>query len=142
MRIVVDTNVLLASLRSSSGASFAILELIDQRRVTPVVSVPLMFEYEEVLHRPSFVPELSGTEIDTFLDYFASLAIEQKIFFLWRPMLIDSDDDMLLELAVAAQVDYLVTHNVNDFLPFSSEFGLQVLTPSEFLRAFRAINPP
>ena len=92
MRIVIDTNVLLARLRSSIGASFAIAELIDQRRV---------------------------------------------IF-----MLIDSDDDMLLEFAVAAQVDYLVTHNVKDFLPSSLDFGLRVATPSEFLRAFRAINSP
>jgi putative PIN family toxin of toxin-antitoxin system len=142
MRIVVDTNVLLASLRSSVGASFAISELIDQRRVTPVISVPLMFEYEEVFHRPGLLPHLSTLEIDTFLDYFASLATEQNIFFLWRPLLNDSDDDMLLELAVAARVDYLVTHNVKDFMPFSSAFGLRVVTPGEFLRAFRAINPP
>jgi len=137
----MDTNVLLASLRSSSGASFAIVELIDQRRITSVISVPLMFEYEEVLHRPGMVPHLSARDIDIFLDHIASLAVEQKIFFLWRPSLEDSDDDMLLELAVAAQVDYLVTHNVNDFLPASSDFGLHVLTPGEFLRVFRAIKP-
>ncbi len=141
MRIVVDTNVLLAILRSSIGASSAILGLIDQRRVTPVVSVPLMFEYEEILHRPGLLSHLSAGEIDTFLNYFASVAAEQKIFFLWRPNLVDSDDDMLLELAVAARADYLVTHNVNDFLPFASDFGLKVVTPGEFLKAFRAGQP-
>jgi len=141
MRIVIDTNVLLASLRSSIGASFAILGLIDQRRVTPVISVPLMFEYEEILHRPGLLPYLSASEIDRFLDRIAALAVEQRIFFLWRPILVDSDDDMLLELAVAAQVDYLVTHNVNDFLPFSMDFGVRVVTPGGFLRAFRTINP-
>lgn len=55
-------------------------------------------------------------------------------------MLVDSDDDIVLELAVAAQVDYLVTHNVQDFLPCSSEFGLRVATPGEFLRVFRATS--
>jgi putative PIN family toxin of toxin-antitoxin system len=142
MRIVIDTNVLLASLRSSSGASFAIVELIDQRRITPVISVPLMFEYEEVLHRPGSIPHLTSGEIDAFLDFIGSLSVEQKIFFLWRPMLIDSDDDMLLELAVAAQADYLVTHNVNDFLPASSELGIQVVTPGQFLRKFRNTIQP
>jgi putative PIN family toxin of toxin-antitoxin system len=142
MRIVVDTNVLLASLRSSIGASFAIVNLIEQGRVTPVVSVPLLFEYEEILRRPDLVPHLSASEIDAFLDYILSFAIEQRIFFLWRPMLPDGDDDMLLELAVAAQADYLVTHNLNDFLPAASAFGLQVVTPAQFLRAFRTDSQP
>jgi len=142
MQIVIDTNVLLASLRSSSGASFAIIQLIDQRRISPVISVPLMFEYEEVLHRVGYLPHLSTHEIDTFLDYFASLSAEQRIFFLWRPVLVDSDDDMLLELAVTSHADYLVTHNVRDFLPGSADFGLRVVTPGEFLRAFRESNQP
>src|SRR2546423_13131405 len=66
MRVVLDTNVVLASLRSHSGASFAIVQLIDQRRITPIVSVPLMFEYEEVLHRAGSLPHLSAHEIDPF----------------------------------------------------------------------------
>jgi putative PIN family toxin of toxin-antitoxin system len=140
MRIVIDTNVILASLRSSDGASFAITQLIDQHRVTPVISVPLLFEYEEILHRPGSLPAFSHAEIDAFLDYLVSLATEQKIYFLWRPVLADVDDDMLLELAVAAQVDYLVTHNVKHFLPASSNFGLRVVTPGGFLRLFRAAN--
>ena len=142
MRVVIDTNVLLASLRSKTGASFAITQLIDQHRVTPVVSVPLMFEYEEVFHRPDSLPHLSPREIDTFLDYFASLAVEQRIFFLWRPLLPDSDDDMVLELAVAAQADYLVTHNVRDFSPAPAAFGLRIVTPGEFQRAYRASQTP
>ncbi|MGA3171881.1 MAG: putative toxin-antitoxin system toxin component, PIN family [Chthoniobacteraceae bacterium] len=142
MRIVIDTNVILASLRSSSGASFAIVNLIEHRKVTPVVSVPLLFEYEEILHRPGSVPHLSARQIDDYLDYILSLSVEQKIFFLWRPMLADCDDDMLLELAVAAQADYLVTHNVSDFLPAAPGFGFQVVTPGQFLRAFRTGNQP
>jgi putative PIN family toxin of toxin-antitoxin system len=142
MRVVIDTNVLLASLRSKSGASNAIAQLIDQRRVTPIISVPLMFEYEEVFHRPDSLPHLSPQEIDTFLDYFVSLAVEQRIFFLWRPLLTDSDDDMLLELAVAAQADYLVTHNVRDFLPARARFGVRIVTPGEFMRAFRSYQTP
>ena len=74
--------------------------------------------------------------------YFASLAAEQRIFFLWRPLLPDSDDDMLLELAVAAQADYLVTHNVRDFSPAPAAFGLRIVTPGEFLRAYRASQTP
>jgi predicted nucleic acid-binding protein len=100
-----------------------------------------LFENEEVLHRSGSLPDLSAPEIDAFLDYFLSLAVEQSIFFLWRPLLVDADDDMILEFAVAAEVDYLVTHNVKDFLPSSSDFGLRVVTPSQFLIAFRAGSP-
>ena len=44
MRIVVDTNVLVAALRSQTGASHALLLHIHHRRVTPLLSVPLLMD--------------------------------------------------------------------------------------------------
>ena len=133
MRVVLDTNVLVAALRNRDGASFRIMELAYGRRFAPVVSVPLMIEYEEVLRRPEMVPDLGPEDIATFLDFFASLAIPQPIYFLWRPLLSDADDEMVAEVAAASSADYLVTHNVRDFAAAESVFDFKTVTPRQFL---------
>jgi predicted nucleic acid-binding protein len=56
----------------------------------------------------------------------------QEIFFLWRPYLRDPNDDLILELAVAAGCDAVVTHNTRDFVG-AERFGIDVLTPAAFL---------
>ncbi len=85
------------------------------------ISVPLLLEYE------------SDQEIDGFLDYLCAVCVHRRIFYLWRPQLPDPDDDFLLELAVEAEADCIVTFNKRDF-PNVSRFGIQVLTPKEFLQ--------
>jgi putative PIN family toxin of toxin-antitoxin system len=136
MRIVIDTNVLIAALRSTAGASHALLMLVYNRRVTPLISVPLMMEYEEVAKRPEMIPCLSLADIDVALDLFASRAIEQRIYFNWRPFLPDPDDDMLVELAVAGSASHIVTSNLRDVAPARS-LGIQVIEPREFIRQFK-----
>ena len=133
MRVVLDTNVLVAALRNRDGASFRIVQLAEQRLFKPVVSVPLMIEYEEVLRRPGMVPELNAQDVDTFLDFFAALAVAQPIYFSWRPMLSDADDEMVAEVAAASEADYLVTHNVRDFAAAASVFDFKTVTPRDFL---------
>ena len=118
---------------STRGASHAILMAIHQRRFTPVLSVPLLMEYEEVAKRPGLVPHLSAARVDVILDQICSRAIEQRIYFQWRPFLPDPDDDMLVELAVAASAPYIVTSNLKDVLPARS-LGIEVLEPRDFLR--------
>jgi predicted nucleic acid-binding protein len=54
------------------------------------------------------------------------------LFFLWRPYLKDPEDDMVLELAVTANCDFIVTYNIKDFKG-AEEFGVEVITPQEFL---------
>ena len=138
MRIVVDTNVLVAALRSQAGASYAVLLHIHRRNVTPLLSVPLLMEYEEVLKRPGLLPQLTSADVDTVLDQFASRAVAQRIHFLWRPFLPDPDDDMLVELALAGQASHIVTSNIRDLAP-ARTLGLQVMTPREFIRQ---LGPP
>ena len=104
-------------MRSTSGASHALLLAAHRREITPVVSVPLVMEYEEVCKRPGMIPCLDAGQIDAILDMVCSRAEEQRIFFNWRPFLPDPDDDMLVELAIAANVPYIVTSNLRDLTP-------------------------
>ena len=136
--MILDTNVVVAAMRSSSGASFAILLAIHRRMVIPVISVPLLMEYEEVCGRPGVVPNLSRHQIDTILNLICSRAEPREVFFRWRPFLPDPDDDMLVELAVAANVPYIVTSNLRDVAP-ARQLGIEVIEPGEFAGKF--LNP-
>lgn len=137
-RIVLDTNVLVSALRSSQGASFKLVSLIDGGKFSLHLSVPLVLEYEEVLLRTK--PDVLGEQdVEDFLDYLCKVSEHHKIFFLWRPFLKDADDDMVLELAANAMCSHIVTFNVKDFLG-SEQFGLKVTTPLEFLREIGAIK--
>ena len=139
LQIVIDTNVFLSALRSNRGASFLLLMLIGQSDLFEInLSVPLVLEYEDVAKRPGLVPLLSMQNIDDILDYLCSVARRHIIFFLWRPFLKDPKDDMVLELAVEAQCEYIVTFNRKDFVG-SDQFGVSVVTPQEFLRKIGAI---
>ncbi|MGE0918597.1 putative toxin-antitoxin system toxin component, PIN family [Trichlorobacter lovleyi] len=127
--IVLDTNVLVAALKSSRGASFRLLSLIEQDHFTPHVSTPLVTEYEAVLKRG--ITSLSAEEIDDVVDFICSRAVLNKIFYLWRPVLKDPDDDFILELAVKTNAA-IITWNVADF-KHAARFGIAVITPREFL---------
>ena len=131
--IVLDTNVLIAGLRSRNGASFQLLSLVGESAFELNVSVPLVLEYEEVAKRESRALGLTHAEVDDVLDYLCAVATHREIYFLWRPVLRDAADDMVLEVAVEAGCDVVVTHNVRDFAG-AERFGVRALTPGEFLK--------
>jgi putative PIN family toxin of toxin-antitoxin system len=131
MRVVLDTSVLVAAWKSRNGASYALLTHLRAGHFEIAVSVPLIVEYEAVLLR-HLHGGLSREDVEVFVDYLCHVAKKQDIFFLWRPFLRDPDDDMLVELAVAAQCTGIVTHNVRDFVGVE-KLGLRILTPAELL---------
>ena len=132
-QIVIDTNVFIAALRSQRGASYKLLMLMGTRKFETNVSVPLVLEYEDVAKRFLEEIKLSESAIDDILDYICEVANPRKVFYLWRPILKDPKDDMVLELAVAASCNFIVTFNQRDFQGVE-KFGLQVLPPKEFLQ--------
>ncbi|MDJ1168334.1 putative toxin-antitoxin system toxin component, PIN family [Roseofilum sp. BLCC_M154] len=131
-QVVIDTNVLVAGLRSQRGSAFQLLKLIGTGRFEIHLSVPLVLEYTDVLSRESLNLGLSREEIDQFIDFLCAVASHHKIFFLWRPFLRDPKDDMILELAVKAGCNSIITYNLRDFAGVE-EFGVTVLEPLEFL---------
>jgi putative PIN family toxin of toxin-antitoxin system len=133
-KIVIDTNVLVSALRSRLGASFALLSRLEGLEYQPVLTVPLLLEYADVLHRPTMVP-IPAAAIDAVLDRVCALALQQPVHFLWRPCLRDPNDDMVLEAAVNGQADYLVTHNTADFAG-AQRFNIKVRTPAQLLHIF------
>lgn len=138
--IVLDTNIVVAGLRSRSGASFKLLSLLRHGYFQPTLSVPLVLEYEDACKRllgPGC--PLTERDIDVVLNALCAVARHQKVFFLWRPLLRDPKDDMVLELAVAAACEAIVTFNVRDFRG-AERFGIRIATPGNFLNSIGA--PP
>ncbi|HEV7516594.1 MAG TPA: putative toxin-antitoxin system toxin component, PIN family, partial [Thermoanaerobaculia bacterium] len=138
-RVVLDTNVVVAALRSRQGASFKLLSLLGEDRFEIALSVPLLFEYEDALARHIMAGLYGQQDIDDFLDHVCQAAHRQSIFFLWRPCLPDPKDDMVLELAVAAGCEAIVTHDQRDFVG-AERFGARVAAPRDFLRILEELT--
>jgi putative PIN family toxin of toxin-antitoxin system len=138
MRIVLDTNILYAGLRSALGASRVILELLVAQKLTTVLTPALFLEYEERLIGDPALHALGLTDQDlsAVLDEFAALSRRVRIDIRWRPMSADPDDDMVIECAVNGQADSIITFNTRDLRVASDRFGILVLTPREFLAQF------
>ncbi|MEL6815767.1 MAG: putative toxin-antitoxin system toxin component, PIN family [Cyanobacteria bacterium J06598_3] len=137
MRIVLDTNILVAAARSQRGAAYAIIEQLPSTRFEIALTVPLYVEYQAVLTRPDVMTK-QYTEDDAlgFAQYLCSIAHQQDIYFLWRPWLKDPKDDMVLEAALASQSQYIVTHNLKDFInkDIENNFGIYPVSPQNFLK--------
>ena len=139
-RVVFDTDIVVAALRSAAGGSNAVLREAAHGRLTPLVTPALFLEYEAVLKRPEqrLAHGLGLRDIDRFLAALASACEPVEVSFQWRPQLSDADDEMVLEAAVNGRADALVTHNVRDFAKGAARFGLRVLRPGELLKELRS----
>jgi putative PIN family toxin of toxin-antitoxin system len=139
MRLVLDTDVVIAAMRSPTGASAAILRAAREGRVTLAASVSLAVEYEAVCRQAEhrLAAGLSEQEVDSFVTAMVALAEPVETHFLWRPQLRDAGDEMVLEAAVNGRVDALVTFNTRDFGTAPSRFGVELLRPREAIRRIK-----
>ena len=138
MKIVIDTNVILPALMSREGVSnkFMIWVFSNNIKIN-VISNTLVTEYEDVLLRRKnrkLYPQFSKEDITSFIDDVCLISHHQKINFLWRPFLKDIKDDMVLETAFNGKCDYIITYNLKDFHGVKDKFGIQIITPKEFLK--------
>lgn len=131
-QIVIDTSAFISALLSQRGAAYRLLMLAGNGLFEVNLSVPLAAEYESVAKRMLDQTQLTERDLEDILDYICAVANKRRIFFLWRPLLPDPGDDMVLELAVSAGCQYIVTFNRRHFAG-SEKFGIKIVTPREFL---------
>jgi len=129
---VLDTNVLVAALRSASGASYQIILAADRGDFKVALSVPLLAEYDDVDSRPDIGIKIPMSAVSDIINRIAQISRKQAIYYLWRNILPDPKDDMVLEVAVASGATHVITFNKKDLKP-ALGFGISVVQPSEFL---------
>ena len=133
-QIIIDTNVLISGLRSRQGASYQMLTRLKDDRWQINISVPLILAYETLLLREAATLKIETSTIDRILDDICAISNQHEIFYLWRPTAKDPNDDFLIDLALKAKADFIISYNQRDLEPAKSRFGLQVVTPKTFLQ--------
>ena len=142
LRLVIDTNILVAALLNQLGPSFALMQRVRQNQITMCCTPALFLEYEDVLKRADQLQAsgLLAEDIDAILNELASLALPVTTHYQWRPQLRDPSDEMVLEAAANAQAQALVTYNLRDFGP-TKIFGIPVLNPEQSFSQFNILAP-
>ena len=136
---VVDTDVIVAAIRSRTGASAELVRTALRGDVKIGLSVALALEYEAVSTRAEHLLAGGLTEADALLLLNTLFQIAQPIgsHFRWRPQLRDANDEMVLEAAVNGGASAIVTFNRKDFGGAASRFGIDVLLPKQALETLR-----
>jgi putative PIN family toxin of toxin-antitoxin system len=137
-RVVVDSNVLVASMISRRGENRAALRACLEGRVQPLIGEALFLEYEDVLGRPALFRRspLSRSERRELFEAFLSVCEWVEVYFGWRPNLPDEGDNHVIELAVAGGAASIVTNNVSDFLRAELKFPqIHIVRPRDFVRS-------
>ena len=133
IQIVIDTNVLVAAYRSRYGASYALVSRMGDPLFQINVSTALLYEYEAKLKNE--VVRAGGRDFEsqeTFLDYLAAIAIRRRIYFRFRAEFVDSEDQFVVDLAIASRARYIITFNQRHFLGVR-QFGVDAIRPGDFL---------
>ena len=139
--VVLDTNVFVSALFSNQGASFRILNLLldlaEKRVIINNVSVATILELEDVIFRQKNRDKylyLNDNDLKLFIDDIVLISNKVKINYLWRPFLKDGGDDKIFETAFNGNAEYIITHNIKDFKNVKEKFGIDVITPKQYLK--------
>lgn len=139
MRIVLDTSAVVAAMRSPTGASAALLMQARKGKVTLLANVALALEYEAACRRAehAVAAGLTMNEVGIFVDAVLAMVEPVESHFMWRPLLRDPADEMVLEAAVNGRAAAIVTFNLRDFGALPLQFGVEVVTPAVALRRIK-----
>jgi predicted nucleic acid-binding protein len=137
MNVTIDSNVLVAAVRSTLGWSYKLVRDIGvDPRWQACVTVPLLHEYAEQICKAGHTPEWSPENREDFLDYICASSECFEVHYLWRPLLADEDDHLVLEAAMASSSPVIVTFNKRDLAP-AEKMGISLMTPKEFMLSLR-----
>jgi predicted nucleic acid-binding protein len=137
--VLLDTNVLVAALLRGGGSARRVLRPCLREAHRPVLGPALLAKYEDMLARSQLFANsaLTANERDELLDSFLRRCRCVEVFYAWLPNLPDEADNHLIELAVAATADAIVTRNVRYVARGELKLPLlKVLTPEQCLEAF------
>jgi putative PIN family toxin of toxin-antitoxin system len=136
VQLVLDTDVVLSSMLSATGASRQLLMHALKGHITGLVSVPLLVEYEAVMKRPEHMKKAAASlnDVDMILDRIATVFQPVNLYYSWRPFLRDADDDMVLETAINGGANMIATFNIKDFSGANAGFGIHAMKPGDILR--------
>ena len=137
MILVVDTNVFVSAVLSEYGASRSVLRRCLRETDKPLMGQALFSENEALLERAAIWRKalITKQERETLWHAYLSVCQWVRVYYLWRPNLVDEADNHLIELALAGGADYILTHNLRHFRNTELRFPhLRVRTPSQFLR--------
>jgi len=106
-----------------------------EKRFVLVLSAALALEHESVCGnpKPRMASGLSQDEVEMIVSALCSVAEQVAARFLWRPMLRDPGDEMVLEAAINGRADALVTFNRRDFGAAPGRFGIDLIGPRQAL---------
>lgn len=144
-KVVVDTNIFINILIGKrESVAREIFRRCLKRKYQPLMGNALFAEYNDVINREriaSLCP-LTDDEKMKLLKAFMSVCDWVRIYYLWRPNLVDAlkdtathkGDNHLIELAVAGNAEIIVTNNIKDFQQSQLRFrDLRILTPKQVL---------
>lgn len=140
MRVVIDTCVWVAAIRSRRGASFALLSEVPHGRFRFGISVALFLEHRSRMLAATASGEtgLDKQQVEAIVAALAHFGVAVPIYFRLRPNLRDENDNMVFECAANFGAEAIITHNVRDFRnPELKGYGIDAVTPSEFLKQIR-----
>jgi putative PIN family toxin of toxin-antitoxin system len=139
VKVVLDTAALISAIRSGTGAGAEIVRLAALGKLTLLLDFKLACEYRDVALRPEHIAASGrrAEDIEAVIAMLEAVATPVLVVIKPRPLSPDANDDMVLDVAINGHADAIVTNNLKDFALAAERFGIQVLTPREFLIAYR-----
>ena len=139
MNIVLDTDVMVAALGSSKGASRVVLHSLLAQEYILLMSTTLFVEYEMVLTRPRNLKRfgLETGEVIVILNMLAAICQPVSFDYRWRPEANDADDDLVLETAINGYASAILSFNLKDLEQPAARFNIPVIRPGDFLGKIR-----
>ena len=132
MKIVLDTNVLVAGLLSPFGPCGEIVRMVSSGELVLCFDARILTEYHDVLRRPKFRFEQDKVAaLMDYIEYRGHIVASSPL----SRSLPDPDDEPFLEIALSGDAEYLITGNHAHYPPNLCK-GTRVLSPADFLKHY------